>query len=86
MLTPLSSREVDSVIDYICAVSRPQEIHYLWRPALNDPKDDMALELAVAGGCPLIVTHNKVDFTEARRFGVRALTPREFLAVIGELP
>lgn len=85
-LTPLSSRDVDLLIDFICRVSRPRQIHYLWRPALSDPQDDMVLELAVAGECRFIVTHNKSDFSEARRFGVGIRTPREFLREIGELP
>ncbi|OGS04506.1 MAG: putative toxin-antitoxin system toxin component, PIN family [Elusimicrobia bacterium RIFCSPLOWO2_12_FULL_59_9] len=85
-LTSLSSRDVDAVIDYICAVSRPQKIHYLWRPILSDPQDDMVLELAVAGGCGVIVTYNKSDFAQAHGFGIQILTPKDFLKEIGGLP
>lgn len=85
-LAPLSSKDVDAVIDYICAVARRQEIYYLWRPILSDPQDDMVLELAVAAGCDVIVTFNKSDFTQASGFGIQISTPKEFLKRIGGLP
>lgn len=83
--TPLSFRDIEAVIGYICTMSRPQKIHYLWRPTLSDPQDDMVLELAVAARCGIIVTYNKSDFAQAREFGIRILTPRDFLKEIGEL-
>jgi predicted nucleic acid-binding protein len=43
------------------------------------------LELAVTGGCEFIVTHNKRDFRNVARFGIRVLTPKEFIEEIGEL-
>ena len=33
-------------------------IHYLWRPMLHDPGDEMVLEAAVNGGADAIVTFN----------------------------
>jgi len=65
---------------------RQQSIHLLWRPQLRNPDDEMVLELAVAAGCDHIVTYNKKDFAEARRFGLRVTTPREFLKLLGEIP
>jgi hypothetical protein len=44
---------------YLCSEARLQEIFYLWRPHLHDPKDDMVLEAAVAGRCEAVVTHNR---------------------------
>lgn len=82
----LTHQDVDDVLDYLCSVSRHRQIFYLWRPVLRDPKDDMVLELAVEAGCQFIVTHNVRDFTEAEQFGVRAITPRDFLRRIGERP
>lgn len=82
----LTSDEVDDVINYFCSVARRRKIHYLWRPFLNDPKDEMVLELAVAAGCDTIVTYNKRDFRGVEKFGIRLLTAQEFLQEIGELP
>jgi predicted nucleic acid-binding protein len=53
-------------------------------PCLADPGDDMVLELAVAAGGAAAVTFNRADFRGAERFGVRVLSPQEFLAEIGE--
>lgn len=72
-------------IGYLCGVAEPVEIHFLWRPLLGDPKDDMVLELAVAGRCDCIVTHNIRDFGGASQFGVDVMTPRDFLRDLGEL-
>jgi putative PIN family toxin of toxin-antitoxin system len=79
----LRRRDIDAVLDYLCAVGRRQPIHFLWRPALRDPRDELVLELAVAAGCRHLVTHNVKDFGGAERFGVAALTPREFLITTG---
>ncbi len=76
---------VSNILDYLCAVGRKQQIHFLWRPRARDPKDDMVLEVAVAGECDGIVTYNKKDFAEAKSFGLELLTPKEFLKKIGEL-
>lgn len=76
---------VADVLDYLCEVGRKHRIHFLWRPRERDPKDDMVLEVAVAGECDCIVTYNKKDFAEAASFGLELLTPKEFLAKIGEL-
>jgi putative PIN family toxin of toxin-antitoxin system len=80
----LTTQDIDDVLDYLCSVSRHRQIFYLWRPVLRDPKDDMVLELAVEAGCQFIVTHNVRDFAQAEEFGVRAVTPRDFLRRIGE--
>ena len=74
----------EDVVDMICATSRQSTVHFRWRPALPDPKDEFILDLAVAGRCDFIVTHNKRDFEGAERFGIRVATPREFLAIIEE--
>ncbi len=76
---------VSNILDYLCAVGRQQQIHFLWRPRARDPKDDMILEVAVAGECDGIVTYNKKDFAEAKSFGLELWTPKEFLKKIGEL-
>jgi putative PIN family toxin of toxin-antitoxin system len=79
------AEDIDDILDYICKVARPCAVFYLWRPLLNDPKDDMILELAVVGNCSRIVTFNRRDFQGAELFGIRVVTPKEFLQEIGEL-
>lgn len=77
---------IGDILDYMCKVSNQRKVFYLWRPVLKDPKDDMILELAVTAGCHFIVTYNKRDFEGTQRFGLRVVTPKEFLEIIGELP
>jgi putative PIN family toxin of toxin-antitoxin system len=81
----LRHTDIDDILDYICAVAEHRKIHFLWRPFLRDPSDDMVLELAVESECDYIITHNVSDFAGIRRLGLRALTPGEFLREIGEL-
>ena len=81
----MTEQDIEDFLDYFCAVAGQQEIFFLWRPCLRDPKDDMILELAVAAGCDGIVTFNLADFRGIESFGLRALTPRDFLFEIGEL-
>ena len=80
--TKLKKKDIEDVVDYICTVSKQWEIFYLWRPYLKDPKDDMVLELAVTSKSNFIVTYNKKDFQNIKTFGLRAVTPKEFLRLI----
>lgn len=81
---PFSSEEIDDFIDSLCAVGRNHAIFFLWRPQLRDPGDEMVLEVAVTGRCEYIVTYNLRDFAGSEKLGVRAITPMQFLRMIGE--
>lgn len=80
----LNASDVESFLDYLCQIGEKQPVFYLWRPHLADPGDDMVLELAVASGADAIVTFNQRDFSGIDRFGIRILTPGEFLNLIGD--
>jgi predicted nucleic acid-binding protein len=67
---------------YLASVAHLQDVHFLWRPFLRDPDDDMVLECAVASGSQFIVTHNVKDFKRAPELKVRAVTPSEFLTLL----
>jgi predicted nucleic acid-binding protein len=73
-------------VRYLASQSHLQEVHFLWRPFLPDADDDMVLELALAAGCRHIITHNARDFRGSEQLGVIALSPREFLSLIGKKP
>lgn len=81
----LETEDIDDILDYICKVADKREIFYLWRPYLKDPKDDLLLELAVESESDFIITYNKKDFESIDKFGLQALTPKEFLEKIGEI-
>lgn len=80
---PLTESDVDDILDYLCQTANRREVFYLWRPFLKDPKDDMVLELAVSGGCEVIITYNRKDFVGIEQFGLEIMTPAEFLGKIG---
>jgi putative PIN family toxin of toxin-antitoxin system len=78
----LSDREIEKILDYFCMQSEHQKIFFLWRPQLPDAKDDHVLELAIASGTKLIVTHNTKDFKGAEIFGIKPITPKELMEEI----
>ena len=78
----LSSQEIEKILDYFCMKSEHQKIYFLWRPHLPDPKDDHLLELAIASGTKLIVTHNTKDFKGVEESGIRSITPKKLLEEI----
>jgi putative PIN family toxin of toxin-antitoxin system len=81
----LSEKAIDDILDYVISKSNRWEIYYLWRPQLNDPSDDMVLELAVTSNCNYILTYNTSDFKGVEKFGIEIMTPKAFLQMIGEL-
>ena len=78
-LLNLSSFEIDTLLNNLCNFADFQQVYFLWRPYLPDPKDDMVLELAVASNVKNIVTHNLKDFAHSDKFAVEVITPKILL-------
>lgn len=74
--------QVEAFLDNFLAASHLQEVFFLWRPALPDPKDDLIIELAAAANCSYIVTHNLRHFRGIEHWGVAAASPGDFLRLI----
>ena len=70
---------IDKLLKLLARNGTPRDIFFLWRPFLKDAKDDMVLEVALAGGCSAIVTYNTKDFVGADQLNIEVLTPQEFL-------
>lgn len=81
----LNNSQVNSIIDSICKQSTKCQIFFLWRPFLKDPKDDFVLELAIESKSEFIITYNVSNFKGIEIFGIKAITPKVFLELIGEL-
>ena len=81
----LSKEDVSVFIDSLCSMAQHHKIYFLWRPFLSDPNDELVLELAVSAECEYIVTHNISDFRGSGKFGIQAITPKEFLQIIREV-
>lgn len=79
----LSAGEKDDILDYLCSEARHCKVHYLWRPCLKDPGDDMVLELAVASEASGVVTFNKRDFKGIEAWGLNIYTPQDLLKILG---
>jgi putative PIN family toxin of toxin-antitoxin system len=74
----LSEREVGIFLDAVVAMAEPVMTHFLWRPQLRDPGDEMVLEAAVNGRADLLVTFNLRDFgLVPPRFGIEVMIPRD---------
>jgi len=79
----LSEREVEIFLDAVLAMAEPVKTHFLWRPQLRDPGDEMVLEAAVNGRADALVTFNVRDFgTVPARFGIEVIIPREAIGRI----
>ncbi|WP_300304374.1 putative toxin-antitoxin system toxin component, PIN family [Ferrovibrio sp.] len=65
------------------AAATAVEVHFLWRPQLQDATDEMVLEAAVNGRADMIVTHNQRHFSgAAEKFGIAVLPPARLLKEI----
>lgn len=82
----LTEQDVDDALDAVCSVAGLHRLYFLWRPVASDPGDDLVLEAAIASHSDFIITFNKRDFGESVKFGIRCLTPKEFLILIKGLP
>jgi len=76
--------EILGFLRYLCNIAHRQDVFFLWRPWLNDPNDDMVLELAVASMSKYIITYNLKDFKNIRSFGIEAIPPKRFLEILEE--
>jgi putative PIN family toxin of toxin-antitoxin system len=81
---PFSAVDIGKYLNFACSVSDRRKVHFLWRPFLRDPNDDMVLEAAVSGQCEYIVTFNLHDFKDIGKFGIVAITPGDFLKKKGK--
>ena len=81
----LDDAAIDDFLDIFCAEAEHIRLFYRWRPILTDPDDDILLETAVNGECGVIITYNVRDFRGSERFGIRVITPKEFLTEQGIL-
>lgn len=78
----LSEEEIIGFTRYLASIAHKQQVYYLWRPWLKDPKDDMVLEAAFASQAQYIVTHNMKDFTGKdveSSMGIIPISAQQFL-------
>lgn len=91
----LTLQDIDDALNALCFHVLPVTAHFLWRPQLRDPNDEMVLEAAINGMATHLVTFNMRDFelpvqrhhkAQARRMGPRACTPSDFSKLLEKSP
>ena len=86
-LHQLASSTVDDVLNALAGRVTPVQSHYLWRPQLRDPKDEMVLEAAINGQASHLVTLNVRDFIPAAsHWRIELISPGSFLNLLETLP
>ncbi len=79
----LADQDVDDILNALASIVVPVQSHYLWRPQLRDPNDEMVLEAAVNGQAAYLVTLNVRDFTPAaRQWHIKLMAPGAFLHLL----
>jgi putative PIN family toxin of toxin-antitoxin system len=81
----LTLEEVDLAIAAICSIANLHPIFFLWRPMARDADDDFLIDLAFKAQADFIITYNQKDLRPVERFGIRVVTPKQFLQIIGEI-
>ena len=80
LATGMSEKDITGFMAAFASAAEPVEVHFLWRPQLADPDDEIVLEAAGNGRAKAIVTHNVRDFQPAAgEFGIEVVTPGMFL-------
>jgi putative PIN family toxin of toxin-antitoxin system len=82
----MTANDALGFLRYLASIAHLQDVHFLWRPFLRDPDDDMVVECAVASRSEFIVTHNIKDFQRADSLKVKAITPAGFLQFLRSQP
>jgi len=76
-----TSDERQQVLAALAKVGRWVTVYYGWHPNLPDEADNHLIELAIAGGASVIITHNVRDVRRGELLlnGLLVLTPAEYL-------
>lgn len=76
----LTPEAIDEFLAELAALVEPVELHFLWRPQVRDPNDEMVLEAAINGQGDALVTYNVADFALAgERFAIPIVRPADLL-------
>jgi hypothetical protein len=77
----MTSEEIGIILDALCAWCVPSLPWFRFRPFLDDPKDDLYIECALAAGAALIVSDDRhFRHPALRAFGLRAMKASDFEA------
>ena len=76
----LEARQLGLFLDGLAYLVEPVEVHFLWRPQLRDPADELVLEAAVNTSPQALLTFNLKHFAvAAERFHLQVAQPGTYL-------
>ena len=81
----LNADDILAICRGLAELAHLQDVYYLWRPLVKDPRDDLVLEAALASSSRYIVTHNIRDFTGKKiesSLEFEIVTPKAFLEIL----
>jgi predicted nucleic acid-binding protein len=80
LATGMDEKDLAGFMAAFASAAEPVEVHFLWRPRLADPDDEIVLEAAVSGRSKAIATHNVRHFESAAgEFAIERVPPGTFL-------
>jgi predicted nucleic acid-binding protein len=79
----LSDMQLNVILDALCARAVLAEPWFRFRPFLDDPKDDLYIECALAVGARVIVTDDRhFQHPSVRKFGLTAMSAQDFVIAV----
>jgi len=79
-LTPLSTQQVNDVLDYLASIVKSVRNDFTWRGILSDEDDALVAEAAFNAGADALITFNVDHFRVLRdQVSFRIQTPDAFL-------
>ena len=80
MAAELNQEQALVFVNGLTVLIEPVKTHFLWRPFLRDPNDEMVLEVAVNGQADAIVTFNVRDYGNVPdMFNIAVINPADAL-------
>ncbi len=77
----IRTEEIDVLLDALFSRAFLVAPWFRFRPFMDDPKDDMYIECALAAGARVIVSIDRdFEIAAVRAFGITVLTPGAFVA------
>lgn len=79
----LTPAQVGIFLDALASFVKPVAVHFLWRPQLRDPADELVLEAAINARANALVTFNLRHFSKAvDLFHLQLMQPGTFLRTL----
>jgi putative PIN family toxin of toxin-antitoxin system len=76
----LDNQQLGIFLDGLARIVEPVEVHFLWRPQLRDPADELVLEAAVNASADALLTFNLRHFVGvSKTFHLDVAQPGVFL-------